>query len=84
MNARWITGLLLLLCGTSLAGDPQEDLQFASRLGARGLTEMALEILDALEKSSDPAAARAGRYGKAMLRKQQASIARAIFLSTLR
>lgn len=82
MKSRWII-VSLLACGIASAADPQEELKFASRLGARGLNEMAEKILSDLEQSSDPAAARAGRFGKAMLQKQRASIARQIFLRDL-
>jgi len=82
MNTRWII-VSLLACGIASAADPQEELQFASRLGARGLQEMAEKILSDLETSSDAAAARAGRFGKAMLQKQRASIARLRFLHDL-
>jgi len=67
---------LLLVCGFAHA-DPEEELLFAQRLGARGLKTMAFKVLDRLEKSSNPAEARAGRYGKSVLRKQEASLARA-------
>lgn len=82
MKSRWII-VSLLACGIASAADPQEELKFASRLGARGLNEMAEKVLGDLEQSSDPAAARAGRFGKAMLQKQGASIARQIFLRDL-
>jgi hypothetical protein len=82
MNSRWII-VSLLACGIASAADPQEELKFAGRLGARGLEEMAEKILSDLEKSSDPAAARAGRFGKALLQKQRASIARQVFLRDL-
>lgn len=60
MNRRWITAFLIL---SAIAyADPEEDLKFASALGARGLADMANDVLDRLEKSSDPAEARAGRY----------------------
>ncbi|MHC4729609.1 MAG: hypothetical protein ACYS6Z_03320, partial [Planctomycetota bacterium] len=82
MKSRWIV-VSLLACGIASAADPQEELKFASRLGARGLEEMAEKILSDLEKSSDAAAARAGRFGKALLQKQRASIARQRFLRDL-
>jgi len=82
MKASWITVALLIACGTGWA-DYNEDLQFATKLGAHGMSDMAMEVLDRLERSGDPAAARAGRYGKAMLDKQQASIARLRFLAAL-
>jgi len=79
MKSRWII-VSLLACGIASAADPQEELKFASRLAARGLEGMAEQVLTELEKSSDAAAARAGRFGKAMLQKQRASIARQRFL----
>ena len=44
MNKRWII-VSLLACGIATAADPQEELKFASRLGARGLEGMAEKIL---------------------------------------
>jgi hypothetical protein len=82
MNSRWII-VFLLACGIASAADPQEELKFASRLGARGLEQMAEKILTDLEGSSNAAAARAGRFGKALLQKQRASIARQRFLHDL-
>ena len=74
--------VLLLACAVAVA-DPEEDLKFAEALGARGFNDMALAVLDALEKSSDQADARAGRFGKAKLIKQQATRARGRYLLAL-
>ena len=82
MKARWISAALLLVSGIGWA-DYKEDLAFAGKLGGRGLRGMAYDLLDRLEKSRDPAAARAGRYGKAQLDQQRASIAKARFLRAL-
>lgn len=81
MTLRRIAAVLLL--AQAVRADYKEDLEFARRLGARGLEDMALQILDTLEKSSDPAAARAGRYGKAVLEREQATLKRARFLRDL-
>jgi hypothetical protein len=81
MNYRRIAAFLLL--AQAVRADYKEDLEFARRLGQRGLEEMALQILDKLEKSSDPAAARAGRYGKAELERGQATLKRNRFLRDL-
>ena len=82
MNQRCVF-VLLLACGLAVA-DPEQDLRFAQRLGARGMKEMALKVLTDLENSSDPAAARAGRFGKAQLTKLEADIARNRFLRALK
>jgi hypothetical protein len=81
MTYRRIAAILLL----SQVGraDTTEDLEFATRLAARGLEDMAFQILDTLEKSSDQNAARAGRYGKAALERGQATIKRGRFLRDL-
>ncbi len=81
MNYRRIAAFLLL--AQAVRADYKEDLEYARRLGARGLEEMANRILDTLEKSTDPAAARAGRYGKAELERGQATLKRARFLRDL-
>ncbi len=81
MRYRRIAAVLLL--AQAVRADYKEDLEYARRLGKRGLEEMALQILDALEKSSDPAAARAGRYGKAELEREQAQQMRLRFLRDL-
>jgi len=79
MNRR-ILFVLLLACGLVVA-DPEQDLKFAQHLVARDLKQMALAVLDKLEQSSDPAAARAGAFGKAQLTKFEADRARAIHLA---
>ena len=81
MNYRRIAAVLLL--AQAVRADYKEDLEFARRLGNRGLEEMARQILDTLEKSSDPAAARAGRYGKAELERGQATLMRLRLLRDL-
>jgi hypothetical protein len=73
-----------LLLAQIVRADYKEDLAYAQRLGEKGLEEMALQVLDRLEKSSDPAAARAGRYGKAELERRQAALKRNRFLADLR
>ncbi|HEX5136054.1 MAG TPA: tetratricopeptide repeat protein [Planctomycetota bacterium] len=82
MNVRRIA-VILLLAQVARADKTAEDLEFASRLAGRGLEDMAFQILDALEKSPDPAAARAGRYGKAALERGQATLKRLRFLRDL-
>jgi len=74
---------VVLLLAQVARADSAEDLEFARRLGVRGFEEMALQILDTLEKSGDPNAARAGRYGKAELERAQATIKRLRFLRDL-
>jgi hypothetical protein len=74
---------LLIVGGVVFAGTPEDDLKFAQALGARGLDTMAAKVLDAMVKSSDPAAKRAGQYGKALITKQEAQIAAARFLAAL-
>ncbi len=81
MKYRRIAAVLLL--AQAVRADYKEDLAYAQRLGARGLEEMALQILDTLEKSSDPNAARAGRFGKAELERGQATLKRNRFLRDL-
>lgn len=81
MNRRWIL-VLLIACGVAGA-DANQDLEFAKKLGARGLDEMARQVLDDLIASGDPVKVRAGRYGKALLLKQEASLARNRFLRAL-
>lgn len=81
MTYRRIAAVLLL--AQAVGADYKEDLLYAQRLGARGLEEMALQILDTLEKSSDPNAATAGRYGKAELERGQATLKRNRFLRDL-
>ena len=75
--------ILLLACGPAIA-DSDQDLKYALRPGARGMKKMALKILTDLENSSDPVAARAGRFGKARLTKFEAELARSRFLRALR
>ncbi len=75
--------VLLLACGLAVA-DSDQDLKYALRLGARGMKQMALKILTDLENSSDPDAARAGRFGKARLTKFEAELARRRFLRALK
>ncbi|MGH7163887.1 MAG: tetratricopeptide repeat protein, partial [Planctomycetota bacterium] len=79
MRSRRIALLLALVCGTSGA-DWKEDLVFAQRLGSRGLKDLAQKVLDQLARSADPQEARAGRFGLALLTKQDASRAAAAFL----
>lgn len=74
---------VFLLLAQIARADTTEDLEFATRLAGRGLEEMAFEILDKLEKSSDPNAARAGRYGKAALQRGQATAKRTRYLRDL-
>ncbi|MEM8882996.1 MAG: hypothetical protein AAGD14_02915 [Planctomycetota bacterium] len=74
MNARWIASLLLL-GGVATAGTATEDLNFAQRLSARGLNGMAEKVLDEMVGSRDPEKQRAGRYGKALVTKQEAQFA---------
>jgi len=81
MKLRRIAAFLLL--AQIARADTTEDLEFATRLAGRGLEDMAFEILDKLEKSSDPNAARAGRYGKAALERGQATAKRLRFLRDL-
>ena len=81
MNRRWIL-VLLMACGVAGA-DANQDLEFAQKLGARGLDAMARQVLDDLIASGNPEQVRAGRYGKALLLKQEASIARIRFLRAL-
>jgi len=83
MRRLWIPALMLVLLPATALANPQEELDFARRLSFRGLDEMALKVLDDLEKSPDPDAARTGRFGKALLQKQGASIARLRFLRAL-
>ena len=83
MTIRWIAALFII-AGVAAAASPEEDLKFAQLLGRRGLDKMAFQILDRLEKSRDPKAARFGRYGKAaVLTKDKASISRSRFLGAL-
>ncbi|MGQ0612261.1 MAG: hypothetical protein ACT4PV_00715 [Planctomycetaceae bacterium] len=77
MRRTWIAALPLL-CGLAAGGAP-EDLEYAKRLGQRGLTEMAQKLLTQLASSGDEATSRAGRYGLALLTKQQAARARILF-----
>jgi hypothetical protein len=81
MTYRRIAAILLL--AQVGRADTTEDLEFATRLAARGLEDMAFQILDALEKNPDPNAARAGRYGKAALERGQATIKRGRFIRDL-
>jgi len=81
MKARWF--LVLLIAGSVARADADQDLQFAQRLGARGFEVMAKRVLQGLVDSSDPAAQRAGKYGMALLRKQEATILRLRFLRAL-
>jgi len=71
--------LPLLLAATG-AATPEEDLKFAQILGRRGLEDMAVKVLDDLESSPDADAKRLGRYGKALLTKQRATILRHRFI----
>ncbi|MHC4939158.1 MAG: hypothetical protein ACYTHK_09345 [Planctomycetota bacterium] len=73
MNARWIA-CLLLAGGVAVAGTAQDDLKLAQRLSARGLDKMAGQLLDEMVKSSDADRQRAGRFGKALVTKQEAQI----------
>lgn len=81
MTLRRIAAILLL--AHAARADTNEDLEFATRLASRGLEDMAFQILDALEKSADQNAQRAGRYGKAALERGQATIKRHRFLRDL-
>ncbi len=80
MNRRWTIVALLLAGGVAFAADAEQELQFAQALGARGLTAMADKVLDDLIASGNADAKRAGEYGKALIQKQLASRARALFL----
>ena len=82
MNIRWMI-CVLIAGGVAAAGTAEDDLKFAQNLGARGLEEMANAVLDGMIKSSYPAKQRAGRYGKALITKQQAQIAVARFIRAL-
>jgi hypothetical protein len=73
----------VLLAVPASAGTPEEDLQFAQLLGRRGLNKMAVEVLDDLIANGDSQAKRYGEYGKALLTKERASIARHRFLYDL-
>ncbi|MHC4931784.1 MAG: hypothetical protein ACYTGV_06295 [Planctomycetota bacterium] len=67
MSSRWMLSVLLA-CAVVSAG-PEEDLEFARRLAARGLDEMARQVLDKLgtgDRDSQAVAA----YGKALLTKE--------------
>jgi len=87
MNARWILSLLVaaLLVTTSVAtaGSAEDDLQFAQQLGIRGLDKMADKVLTDMIKSRDPDKQRLGRYGQALITKQQAQIAVARYIRAL-
>ncbi len=82
MNARWIV-CVLLIGGVALAGTAQNDLRLAQRLSARGLDKMAGELLDQMVKSNDAERQRAGRFGKALVTKQEAQIAAFRFILAL-
>jgi hypothetical protein len=84
MTLRCLAALLaFLLAVPASAGTPEEDLQFAQLLGRRGLDSMAVKVLDDLIASGDAQAKRYGEYGKALLTKERASIARHRFLYDL-
>lgn len=70
--------VLPALCAAALAGT-KEDLEFARRLGNRGHAEMARKLYTRLAASPDPAAARGGKFGLAILASQAASRARLQF-----
>jgi hypothetical protein len=82
MNARWIV-CVLLIGGVAVADTAQDDLRLAQRLSARGLDKMAGELLDQMVKSNDAARQRAGRFGKALVTKQEAQIAAFRFILAL-
>ena len=75
-------GALLILCAAA-HGDAREELAFARKLSARGHTEMAAVHLTKLSKSSDRKLARAGKYGLALLDRQNAQRMRNRFLGAL-
>jgi hypothetical protein len=75
-------GALLVLCAAA-HGDAREELAFARKLSARGHTEMAAVHLTKLSKSSDRKLARAGKYGLALLDRQNAQRMRNRFLGAL-
>jgi len=89
MNARWILcllvagGGLLVAGGVASAGTAQDDLKFAQQLGLRGLDKMADTVLSGMIASRDPDKQRAGRFGKALITKQQAQIAATRFVRVL-
>ncbi len=83
MRIRCLAAALPFLLAGVAVGGPDEDLKFAQQLGRRGLQDMALEVLDKLEKSPDAYAKRVGRYGKALLTKQKAFVAARRFLGDL-
>jgi len=87
MNARWILSLLaaslLVMSGVATAGSAEDDLKFAQQLGIRGLDKMANKVLTDMVKSRDPEAQRLGRYGQALITKQQAQIAAARYIRAL-
>jgi hypothetical protein len=79
MNAHWTLSLLiaalLAASGVAMAGPADDDLKFATQLGIRGLDKMADKVLSDMVASRDPERQRLGRYGKALITKQQAQIA---------
>jgi len=87
MNARWILCLLiaalLITGGVATAGTAAEDLKFAEQLGIRGLNKMAEKVLNDMIASRDPAKQRNGRYGKALITKQEAQLAAMRYIRAL-
>jgi len=81
---RSLATAVLLLSAASASADTREDLEFATRLARRGMTDIAQSLLNRMAQASDPALAKAGRYGLAAVTKEQASIARGEFLRALR
>lgn len=71
--------VLILLASTAVALDPAEELEFARRLGRRGMKAMAVQVLDNLIATRTAEGQRYGRYGKALLVKDEASLTRARF-----
>jgi hypothetical protein len=72
---------VLLACAVAAAG-PEQDLEFARRLAARGLDEMARDVLDKMA-TGDGESKKVAAYGKALLTKEEATRARNRFVRAL-
>ncbi len=82
MKIRYLP-VIVLLTAVTAAQNPQKELEFARSLGRRGLSDMANQVLDGMIKHSSSEMQRYGRYGKALLIKDEASLARGRFLGSL-